>query len=154
MRWSHLKEQRIKLYRGLASDQFQLANRELRKKQNEAWRKILTFRFEKPSEYPAELDSVIRELHGSLRLGRQLFTDSREVAERYAKSVSVVLVEIQVPLDEVIDRFEIEFQNFARRKQPFELVYRASGEVLRKNLKKWKFKISRSSGGRGKGRGK
>ncbi|MGE4133327.1 MAG: hypothetical protein AB7F86_16915 [Bdellovibrionales bacterium] len=73
----------------------------------------------------------------SLKLYRGLSSDD------YARKVGGLLVEISVPMADVLKHFDIEFQNFGRRKKQFEIVYCVKGSILAKYGKKWKLKTTR-----------
>jgi hypothetical protein len=94
-------------------------------------------------KYPQQLDRSINALHKNLRLEYQYFTDSKVIAESYARKVGGLLVELSVPLNEVLKHFDIEFQNFGRRKKQFEIVYCVKGSTLAKYGKRWRLKTTR-----------
>lgn len=133
----------LKLYRGLSSDEFNLATDEVFEKNKKAWALILDRRVMKDFKYPQELDRSITSLHKNLRLEYQYFTDAKPIAEGYARKVGGLLVEVSVPLKDVLEYFDIEFQNFGRRKKQFEIVYCVKGSTLAKHGKRWKLKTTR-----------
>lgn len=133
----------LKLYRGLSSDEFNLATVEVFKENKKAWSSILEHRLNGEFDYPHHLDRSITTLHKNLRLEFQYFTDSKAIAEGYAKKVGGLLVELSVPIQDVIKHFDIEFQNFGRRKKQFEIVYCVKGSTLAKYGKRWLLKTAR-----------
>lgn len=65
------------------------------------------------------------------------------IAEGYAKKVGGLLIELNIPIKDILNYFDLEFQNFSRRKKKFELVYRVKGSLLLKNSKKWGLKVGK-----------
>lgn len=133
----------LKLYRGLSSDEFNLATAEVFKENKRVWSSILAHRLIGDFDYPHGLDRPITTLHKNLRLEYQYFTDSKVIAEGYARKVGGLLVELSVPLNDVLKHFDIEFQNFGRRKKQFEIVYCVKGSTLAKYGKRWRLKTAR-----------
>ncbi|WP_413289223.1 hypothetical protein [Bdellovibrio sp. HCB337] len=133
----------LKLYRGLSSDEFSLATDGVFAQNKQAWATILERRVKSDFKYPQELDRSIISLHKNLRLEYQYFTDTKSIAEGYARKVGGLLVELSVPLKDVLEYFDIEFQNFSRRKRQFEIVYCVKGSILAKHNKRWKLKTER-----------
>ena len=133
----------LKLYRGLSSDEFNLATEEVFEQNKKVWNSVLKHRVKGDFNYPHELDKDINELHKSLRLEYQYFTDNKTIAEGYAKKVGGLLVELSVPLKDVVELFDIEFQNFGRRKKQFEVVYCVKGSTLVKHSKRWRLTVGR-----------
>lgn len=133
----------LKLYRGLSSDEFHLATDEVFNGNKSAWAAILTHRAKGDLKYPASLDKSITSLHKNLRLEYQYFTDSKSIAEGYARKVGGLLVELTVPVKDVLEHFDIEFQNFGRRKKQFELVYCVRGSALVRYKKQWRLKVEK-----------
>jgi len=133
----------LKLYRGLSSDEFNLATDEVFEQNKKAWALIIDRRAKNDLKYPQELDRSITSLHKNLRLEYQYFTDSKSIAVGYARKVGGLLVELSVPLKDILEYFDIEFQNFGRRKKQFEIVYCVKGSILAKHSKRWKLKTAR-----------
>jgi hypothetical protein len=133
----------LKLYRGLSSDEFNLATDEVFRQNRDTWASILAQRVKGNLNYPPQLDRSISALHKNLRLEYQYFTDSKVIAEGYARKVGGLLVELSVPLRDVLKHFDIEFQNFGRRKKQFEIVYCVKGSTLAKYGKRWRLKVQR-----------
>lgn len=131
----------LKLYRGLSAEEFQLATDEILKANKAAWTAILSRRAEGNFSYPVDLDKSITALHKSLRYENQYFTDARDIAEGYARKVGGLLVELTVPLADVLKAFDVEFQNYGQRKSRFEIVYRVKGSDLAKNAKRWTLEV-------------
>lgn len=138
-----MKRNYLKLYRGISADEFNLGSIEIFRANKRTWKKIIEQRVIGDFSYPHGLDKEIKTLHEKLRLEYQYFTDSRPIAESYAKKVGGLLVEITVPLKSIIDYFDIEFQNFSRRKKLFEIVYCVKGSILFKHSKSWRIKVRR-----------
>jgi hypothetical protein len=136
-----MAEARLKLYRGLSATEFQAASKKLFAENRKTWRSILEHRVRGDFNFPKELDKAITVLHTKLRFEHQYFTDSKSIAEGYAKKVSGIVVEVSVPLNEVIKYFDIEFQNFGRRKKCFEIVYGVKGSILAKFAKSWGLRV-------------
>lgn len=90
--------------------------------------------------YPDPLNDDILAASKLTRLQRQHFTDNREIAASYAKANDGLLVEIDVPISEILSHFTIEFQKFAQRKRSFEVVYVIDAAKLSSLSKKWKLK--------------
>lgn len=133
----------LKLYRGLSAEEFQLASKDLAKRNKATWSAILEKRARGDFRYPAELDQAILALHRDLRLEYQYFTDTKSIAEGYARKVRGLLVELSVPVADLLAHFDVEFQNFGQRKKRFEIVYAVRGATLARLGAKWKLKVSR-----------
>jgi hypothetical protein len=110
----------LKLYRGLSSDEFNLATDKVFEQNKKAWASIIDRRAKGDFKYPHELDRSITTLHKNLRLEYQYFTDSKPIAEGYARKVGGLLVQLSVPLKDILQYFDIEFQSFGRRKKQFD----------------------------------
>ncbi len=130
----------MKLYRGIKED-FIFLDEKAQEQNKQIWKKILELRSKGDFSYPQETNSEILTLRKQERLALQNFTDNKKIAERYARQEKGFIVEIDVPKKEILSLFRIEFQNFSKRKEKFELVYVVSGENLHKFAKKWKLKI-------------
>ncbi len=130
----------IKLYRGLKAEAFQPFTQAEAAQQRKTWAKLLEARAQGDFAHPVAFDAEIRKLESGLRLRRQYFTDRREVAAAYARSEGGSLLSIELPLDQVLSHFSLEFQNFSKRRSSFEIVYLVSGELLAKHAKAWKLK--------------
>lgn len=132
----------IKLYRGLQANDFTLVDQEMIAWQNEAWRKILAHR-DKTSEYPEHLNNLIIQLHKETRLNRQVFTESRSTAKRYiAGKDGGILIELSVPINDILQYFELEIQNYSKRRQCFEVVYTIRSSVLAEFMQAWHCRIT------------
>lgn len=138
-----MKVRTLKLYRGISADGFNLASDDVFKKNKKVWASILEHRVKGDFNYPHELDKDINALHKSLRLEYQYFTDNKTIAEGYAKKVGGLIVELSVPLKDVFELFDIEFQNFGRRKKQFEVVYCVKGSALVKHGRRWRLTVGR-----------
>lgn len=130
----------LKLYRGLSSSEFNIATDKVLKKNKKTWSLILKERAKGNFDYPENLNKNIVNLHTDLRLEYQYFTDSKTIATAYASKVSGTLIEISVSIKDLLQHFDIEFQNFGRRKKRFEIVYCVKGSLLAKYSKRWKLK--------------
>jgi hypothetical protein len=130
----------MKLYRGLKTADFQLLDEATSKSVRDIWKKVLLRRSKGDFSFPEKLSAEIQEQERQIRLRRQHFTDNKEIAARYAKASGGSLVEIDVSVEEISRVFDIEFQNFGKRRKKFELVYVIDAEVLRRRAKKWKLK--------------
>lgn len=133
----------LKLYRGIKSNEFSHFSPAVSGKLRKAWARILRSRLDGDFRYPDQLNSEILSASRLVRLQRQHFTDNKEIALNYARQNAGLLVEIQVPLSDLLDKFTIEFQNFSMRKKQFEIVYVVDSSVLFKSATKWKLKSKR-----------
>lgn len=132
----------MKLYRGLKTSQFKPYTKDIESQVRSTWASLLMRRAQNDRNYPKDLDAEILVLEKLLRLQRQHFTDNKEIALSYAKSNGGMLLEIDVPLADLIDHFRLEFQNFGKRKTSFEIVYVVEASRLYKNRRKWKLRES------------
>lgn len=130
----------MKLYRGIQSKEYIEHSIELDEQFKTAWRKILTQREIGNFTYPEELNNLIIKLYKNQPLTRQYFTDNVEVAERYLK-VGGLVIELDVPIEDILDNFIIEFQNYSKRKEKFEVTYLTHSKVILENKLKWKMKV-------------
>lgn len=133
----------MKLYRGLSAKEFGLASEKMLLENKKVWKSILVNREQGNFRYPNNLDQPIALLQKNLRLEYQHFTDSKLIAEGYARKVDGILIELNVSIEDILRYFDLELQNFARRKKKFEIVYRVKGSVLSKKREKWHLKIGR-----------
>lgn len=134
----------MKLYRGIKAEEFSFITPALDKKIKSQWRELLELREGKSFAYPHKLNSSILELEKLSRLQRQFFTDKKAVALAYAKTNRGIVVEIDVPINQILRHFTLEFQNFSQRKKNFELVYAVDARVLCKYAKAWQLKEKRA----------
>jgi hypothetical protein len=130
----------MKLFRGINADEFSHFTPEVAGRLLSTWEKILNRRDRGDFKYPAAINSEILEASKVIRLQRQHFTDNEIVAREYARKNSGLLVELDVPVSDVLKHFEIEFQNFSQRKKNFEIVYVVNATELFTHAKKWKMK--------------
>lgn len=130
----------MKLYRGIKSQDFSMFTPEDSKRLKSTWKAILQSREAGDFSYPEDLNLEILDAADLVRLQRQHFSDNREIARTYAKENGGMLIEIDVPLSEILKNFTIEFQKFAQRKKNFEIVYVIDAEKLFPMAKKWKLK--------------
>lgn len=134
----------LKLYRGLSADEFNLASETLVRENRRIWSSIIERRAKGYFEYPHTLDKAITMLHKNLRLEYQHFTDSKSIARNYARKMNGLVIELAVPIKDLLSHFDIEFQNFGRRKKQFEVVYCVKGSVLKKYSRRWRLKVGRA----------
>lgn len=80
-----------------------------------------------------------------IRLSDQYFTDRKEIAQGYAKNENGVLIEINPQIEEILKYFKVEFQDFGKRKDDFQLVYRVKGKDLCENKDRWGLKVKKFS---------
>jgi hypothetical protein len=104
---------------------------------------LLVSRASGNKKYPNFLDEQIQGFEKILRTERQHFTDDKDIALSYAKKTKGVLIEVVVPVNEVVRHFRIEFQNYAKRKKKFELVYVVDGSLLKRKSRQWNLKVRR-----------
>lgn len=131
----------MKLYRGLKSSEFKDFSDDIQSSLKKTWTAILKQRSQSDWSFPANLNNEIVRAEKLLRLQRQHFTDRRDIALNYATTNKGSLVEIDIPQSHILKHFRLEFQNFAKRKSNFEVVYVVESSLLQKNRKKWKMKI-------------
>ena len=135
----------MKLYRGIKTTEFLSNSPAERLAIKKLWLQLLQRREKRNFIYPESSNKdLINALHFS-RLERQYFTDRKEIAQAYAKSNQGILVEIELPVEEIQKHFRVEFQNFAQRRKSFELVYVVDSPVLEKYSKKWGLRITESA---------
>lgn len=131
----------MKLYRGIKAREF-LSNSAAQSLDLKAlWLRLLRRRAQGDLSYPSEWNGEILRAAQLLRLEQQFFTDRKTVAQAYARAEGGLLVEIELPPEEVVRHFRIEFQNFSRRRERFEIVYVVAGAVLAKHARKWKLQV-------------
>jgi|GEM_PF-1610611 len=130
----------MKLYRGIKASEFSLLTPAIAKTLESTWKQILRERSRGNLRYPERHNEKILEAAKLGRLQRQHFTDNREIALAYAKANGGMLVEIDVPVAQVLKNFTLEFQNFSQRKKNFEVVYVVDSSSLSKNSRRWKLK--------------
>ncbi len=134
---------RLQLYRGISADEFKVLSAKELSQSRRNWKPLLAKRVAKDMSYPTEMDHVVQHLERIARLERQHFTDNAAIAKSYARKVDGVVVAIDVSIHDVIKHFRLEFQNFAKRKKNFEIVYIVDAKIMAKNLRRWKFKTKR-----------
>jgi len=134
----------IRLYRGISSDDFKTPTNRQNKITKQKWKSLLERRAQGNYSYPNELNSIILELEMLSRLDYQHFTDNKKIATSYAKKSKGLVIELGVPLIDVMKYFELEFQNFKSRKKQFEIVYRINGTVLNRFSKAWSLKVGKA----------
>ena len=130
----------MKLYRGLKEDRFKRADRQLLAEHQMLWRDILKAR-SRGRQYPEHLDSRITKLYRESKLYRQAFTDCRVTAARYGGAHGGALIELEVPEADVLKYFELDIQNYGRRRLNFEIVYTIEAKVLQRFMQAWNFRI-------------
>src|SRR3989344_2771217 len=133
----------MKLYRGLKRIEYGELDNKTINKNNESWKKILEIRKTGNLIYPSDLDALVKELFRTQCLTRQYFTDNKKVAKRYAKNEGGQLIEIDVPINDLLKYFILEFQNYSKRKKSFEITYLITGKNLIKKSKDWNLKIKK-----------
>lgn len=136
-------EKALKLYRGVSASEFNLVSEKLLRKNRDVWRLILSSRAKGNFKFPSDLSKEIIELHSNLRLEKQYFTDSKAIAQSYARKVGGLLIELSVPTSEILKHFSLEFQNFGLRKKNFEIVYCVPGKILNRHRERWKLKVKK-----------
>ena len=133
----------MKLYRGLKSEEYREFTDSLIAKFNEGWKKILEIREKGNLKYPGHLNPVIVGLFKHQYLVRQYFTDDKKIADTYAQKEGGLILEIDVPIKDLLVYFILEFQNYPKRKTSFELTYIVKGVELFSHQEKWRLKISK-----------
>lgn len=131
----------VKSYRGIKSREFSYLTPQMAAELEETWLKSLKRRAIGDFSYPEGLNERIFSAAKTPRYRRQYFTDRREIAMAYARSHRGLLVEIEVPLKEILASFAIEFQNFALRKKKFEIVYSVESRLLMERGRRWKLRV-------------
>jgi len=130
----------MKLYRGLQSKEYVEHTKEFESKFRLDWEYILQRREVGDFSYPEDLNSLIVGLYKSQPLTRQYFTDDKIIAERYLKEGGV-MIELDVPISDILDNFIIEFQNYSKRREKFEVTYLTHSKVILENKDKWDLKV-------------
>lgn len=130
----------MKLYRGIKASEFSLFTPEAARELKSTWKEILNDRARGNFRYPARSNEKILQAARLVRLQRQHFTDNKAIALAYAKANGGMLVEIDVPVAQILEKFTIEFQNFSQRKKKFEVVYVVDSSSLAKHSRRWKLK--------------
>lgn len=133
----------MELYRGIKNSDVLLKNLKTETLLVDGWRKILDKRSCKDLSYPEEMNELILKLSKSRRLNRQTFTNNKDIAESYTKSNSGALIQIDIEVDDILEYFVLEFQNFAKRRKRFEIVYEVSGIELARNAEKWELRVNK-----------
>lgn len=133
----------MKLYRGITSKEYLEHTEEIENRFKDGWRRILEYREGGDLSYPEELNDVIIELYKTQSLTRQYFTDNKAITEQYIKTEGGLVIEIDVPIDEILSHFVIEFQNYSKRRDRFEVTYLVHGKVFLDNKDRWKMRISK-----------
>lgn len=131
----------MKLYRGLKSKEYLEFDEKLEKSIKSAWSEILDFREKGDFNYRENLNDLILELEKVHNLTHQNFTDNEKVAKNYAKREGGLLVSIDVPKEDILKFFKMEFQNFSKRRKKFEIVYVVDSKILNKYSKIWKLAL-------------
>lgn len=130
----------MKLYRGIKNSEFKHFTDDTAAELERNWSSILKLRSQGNFHFPKHLDSEISRSEKLVRLQRQNFTDRKTVALAYAKSNGGALIEIDVPVSDILKYFRLEFQNFGKRKTCFEVVYVVDSKPLNKFRRKWKLR--------------
>ena len=132
----------MKLYRGITSKEYLEHTEEIENRFKDGWRQILEYRNRGNLSYPEELNDVVIELYKTQSLTRQYFTDNKAITEQYIKTEGGLVIEIDVPINEILNHFVIEFQNYSKRRDRFEVTYLVHGKTLFENKDSWKMQIS------------
>lgn len=131
----------MKLYRGIKAQEFSLFTPAVAAELRSTWKEVLADRARGKFDYPHHKNDRILTASRLVRLQRQHFTDRKEIALAYAKANGGLLIEIDLPIDQILEHFTIEFQNFTQRKKKFEVVYVVDASKLSVQSKKWKLKV-------------
>lgn len=134
---------KIKLYRGLKSKDFVDFSENDITEYYKDFDEILQRRAEQDFSYPKHLDSTIRSLKKREKFLFQQFSDNGEIATTY-ESGDGCLVTLRVPLADIEKYFIVNFQNFPRRREKFELVYLVKMADLVEHQKEWGLKVIRT----------
>lgn len=133
----------MKLYRGITSKEYLEHTEEIENRFKDGWRKILEYRNNGDLSYLEQLNDVIIELYKTQSLTRQYFTDNKNITEQYIRSEGGLIIEIDVPIEDILNNFVIEFQNYSKRRDRFEVTYLVHGKTLSENRDSWKMQISK-----------
>ncbi len=131
----------MKLYRGITSKEYIEHSDEIDARFKDGWRKILEYRSGGDLSYPEELNDIVIDLYKIQSLTRQYFTDSKVITENYVKSEGGIVIEIDVPTEDMLNYFIIEFQNYSKRRDLFEVTYLVHSKTLLENKDRWKMKL-------------
>lgn len=132
----------MKLYRGITSEEYLEHTEEIENRFKDGWRKILEYRDKGDFSYPEELNTIVIELYKTQPLTRQYFTDNKVITEQYIKSEGGLVIEIDVPIEDILNHFIVELQNYSKRRAQFEVTYLVHGKTLLENKNSWKMQIS------------
>jgi len=132
----------MKLYRGIKSSEYIEHSEAIEKTFKDGWKEILKRRETGDFAYPEDLNDTIVELFKKQPFLRQYFTDNKVVANQYVKDESGLIIEVDVPIEDILNNFIIEFQNYSKRKEKFEVTYLVHSGVLFENKVKWGLKVS------------
>lgn len=135
----------MKLYRGIKCEEITFLTEEVKNEINSVIGSLLQLRQSGDFHYPEKMNGEIIKSRQLLRLRDQYFTDRKDIAEDYAKSENGLLLEMDVPPEDILEFFKVEFQDFGKRKEDFQLVYRVDGEILLKNRDTWNVKQTKIS---------
>lgn len=131
----------MKLYRGLRSAEYlELDSMQIREYQRD-WQKILVQREAGNLSYDVGIDPLAKRLKHTIPLTRQYFTDNEAIARQYTESVSGILIQIDVPIADILQYFSLEFQNYSKRKERFEIVYLVDSFTMGKKKTTWNLKV-------------
>jgi len=136
----------MKLYRGLKEAEIKFFELENKESTIQTMKALLEMRHQGDFKYPEDMNKEVIRAHKNLRLKDQYFTDQKDIAEKYSKEVKGSLLEIDVPVEEILENFKVEFQDFGKRKFDFRLVYRVDGELLCKKRQDWGLKHHKPEG--------
>ncbi len=132
---------RMKLYRGLkAAEYIEFDSAQFQHYKND-WEELLCERAQGNISFTEELAPVVKRLRQSERLTRQYFTDNEMIAKQYTKSVAGILIQIDVPVSDILKYFTLEFQNYNKRQERLEIVYLVDSLTLSKKKKEWSLQI-------------
>ena len=128
----------MKLYRGLKTKEYIDRGVDIERQFKAGWVKILEYREAGDLSYPEDLNDTIVQLFKLQPLTRQYFTDNKLAAASYAKKEKGILLELTLPINDILRYFIIEFQNYSKRKESFEISYIVRGIGVSRNFKKGK----------------
>ncbi len=131
----------MKLYRGLKGEVFKEFTDDVSKQHRDSLYKILMIRERGEWDYPSELSKDISWLKKHESLQRLYLTDCRDIAYEYAKSNQGLVIEVDVPIDDILKYFIIEFQNYSKRHTSFELVYFIDSKAFDTHKEDWDIKV-------------
>ncbi|MEI6477707.1 MAG: hypothetical protein WCO52_01860 [bacterium] len=126
----------MKLYLGLKQE-FEHLDPDTASVHQKGWRQLLRIRQRGDFKYPEHLNPIVLRLASIEPVAIRTFTDKKEKALTYAKTKGGILVQIDVPVEDIQRYFTLGFINYRDRKKNFEISYKISGADLAAHAAEW-----------------